>query len=180
MPTVASALAVAFVLVLAGCTVPEPEPASDCSSMLAAEDAIQQQHLQGRLDTDGLWSWTWDNPPTADDLTRPVAVPAGFDPNRRIWLTSIQLAPGVSGEVSILSPRDARLFVSTWDRWGSLTAYELLLGARRGVRLPGCDGYASYPALTIVDGPECVVFAVQQDGDERMAQIRVPFFGAEC
>jgi hypothetical protein len=167
-------------MVLFGCTAPEPQPASDCITQPAAEDPGQQRQFEDQLDTYGLWSWTWENPPTAHDLARPAPVPVGFDPNRRIWLTSILLAPGVSGNVSILSPKDARLFVSTWDRWGMLTASELTLGSTRTVHLVGCDGYASYPALTIVDGPECVVFAVQQDGDDRVAPFRVPFFGAEC
>lgn len=176
----AAALAVACALVLAGCVSPVPKPAPDCSDPIDAGDAAQQE-LQDRLDDYGLWSPTWADPPSAAQLQHPAPVPPGFDPRRKVWGTSIQLAPGVNGRVSIVTPQDARLFVSpNWDRMGSLTALELQLGARRSVHLIGCDGVAFYPALTIVDGPECVVYAVQRDDDDRIAQIYVPFFGAEC
>lgn len=140
-----------------------------------------QQELQDRLDTYGLWSPTWDSPPGAGDLDHPAPLPFGFDPDRRVWLASILLAPGVDARVSIVKPRDARLFVaSNWDRMGSLTALELQLGATRSVDLVGCDGVAFYPGLVVVDGPECVVFAVQREGENRVAQISVPYFGAKC
>lgn len=177
---VATALAALCALVVTGCTLPGPEPGPRCGDPADAP-ILAQGSLQERLDTYGLWSSTWDSPPTAANLGRPAPLPPGFDPHRKIWLTSILLAPGVSGRVSILTPGDARLFVaSSWDRMGSLTALDLQLGATRSVDLVGCEGITSYPALTILGGPECVVFAVQQEGDDRVAQIPVPFFGAEC
>ena len=148
---------------------------------MAGVEGAEQHELQDRLETYGLWSQTWDSPPGAGDLDHPAPVPFGFDPERRVWLTSILLAPGVNGRVSIVKPRDARVFVSSnWGRMGSLTALELQLGATRSVDLVGCDGIAFYPGLVIVDGPECVVFAVQREGENRVAQIPVPYFGAEC
>jgi hypothetical protein len=176
---VVASVLTACVLALAGCAPPAPEPAPICGHRLDPGDPVQQR-LQDRLDEYGLWSHTWDDPPTADDLKRPAPVPFGFDPDRKVYLTSILLAPGVSGRVSIVKPRDAQLFVSTWDRWGSLNAIELQSRATRSVDLVGCDGIASYPGLTIVDGPECVVFGVEREGDDRIAQVSVPFFGAEC
>lgn len=170
-------LTIAVVIASSGCAPLRPDPGPACGP---ADMQEHPQELLDRLDTYGLWSPTWDSPPTAENLTRPAPVPFGFDPDRKIWLTSILLAPGVSGRVSIVKPQSAQLFVSTWDRWGSLTAPELQFGATRRVDLLGCDGIASYPALTIVDGPECVVFAVQQEDDNRIAQIPVSFFGAEC
>jgi hypothetical protein len=177
---VVASVLTACVLALAGCAPPAPEPAPDCGDRPDLGDPVQQR-LQDRLDEYGLWSQTWDDPPTADDLKRPAPVPFGFDPDRKVYLTSILLAPGVSGRVSIVKPRDAQLFVaSSWDRMGSLTATDLRLLATRSVDLVGCDGIASYPGLTIVDGPECVVFGVEREGDDRIAQVSVPFFGAEC
>ena len=148
---------------------------------MAGVEGAEQHELQDRLETYGLWSQTWDSPPGAGDLDHSAPVPFGFDPERRVWLTSILLAPGVNGRVSIVKPRDARVFVSSnWGRMGSLTALELQLAATRSVDLVGCDGIAFYPGLVIVDGPECVVFAVQREGENRVAQIPVPYFGAEC
>lgn len=171
---------VVCLLALTGCTSPAPRPTPACDDPNGAGNTVQAE-LQDRLDTYGLWSPTWDSPPGTGDLDHPAPLPFGFDPQRKVWATSLLLAPGVSGRVAIIKPRDARLFVSTsWDRMGSLTALELRLGATRAVDLAGCDGIAFYPGLVIVDGPECVVFAVQREDDDRVAQISVPYFGAEC
>lgn len=171
-----AAVVVACALVLSGCTAPAPKPMPECRDVAEAGDAGQPE-----LQDYGLWSQTWDSPPGAGNLDRPAPLPFGFDPERKVWLTSIMLAPGVNGRVSIVTPRNARLFVaSNWDRMGSLTAVDLRLRATRSVDLVGCDGIAFYPGLVIVDGPECVVFAVQREGENRVAQISVPYFGAEC
>jgi hypothetical protein len=91
------------------------------------------------------------------------------------------VAPGTSGWVRIVKPQDARLYVAPdWAALSSLTALELQLGATRSVHLVGCEGIAAYPGLTILDGPECVVLSTQRDGDDRIGEVSVPFFGAEC
>jgi hypothetical protein len=184
---VSSATALALALPLAGCSFPMPQPeptprpVADCLD--PSDPGVElSQDAQDGLDLLGLWSHTWADPPSAEYLRHPAPVPPGFDPRRKVYLTTILIAPGVSGRVSIVKPQDARLFVAPdWERMGSLTALELQVGATRSVHLTGCAGVASYPGLTIVDGPECVVFAVQRDDDDnRVTQVSVPFFGADC
>src|SRR5664279_2009645 len=74
------------------------------------------------LDQHGIWSITWNSPPSEYDLTRFVPNPAGLDPKLKTWKMPIWVAPGAAGTVSIISPKNARLFVTTWDCWDSLSA----------------------------------------------------------
>lgn len=181
--------ALAGVLVLAACSLtgcsflsPRPGPTAvpDCAPVDDDVIALPSDVSNG-LGLYGFYSQTWADPPSAEDLRHPAAVPLGFDPRRKVYLTPIMVAPGTSGWVRIVKPADARLFVAPdWGTMGSLTALELQLGATRGVHLVGCDGLATYSGLTILDGPECVVFSTQRDDDDRVAQVSVPFFGAEC
>jgi hypothetical protein len=181
--------ALAGVLVLAACSLtgcsflspgPGPTAVPDCAP-IDDDVIIVPRDISNDLGLYGFYSQTWVDPPSAEDLWHPAAVPLGFDPRRKVYLTSITVSPGTSGWVRIVKPEDARLFVaSNWEAMSSLTALELQLGATRGVHLIGCDGLATYPGLTILDGPGCDVFSTQRDDDDRVAQISVPFFGAEC
>lgn len=124
---------------------------------------------------------TWDRPPSADDITRPVGIPSGMDPGVKVWKTAIMVNPGVSGTVSIRSPKTARIFVTTWDQWDHLSARQIQLGSSSEVDLVGCvDGIRSYPGLTILDEPACVVIDIQLNGEPAATEVRVPFFGAKC
>lgn len=177
---IAAAIAIACAVGLSGCVSPPQRQVPNCLDLTAEQETFTPE-LRHRIQQYGLWSQTWANPPGASQLKFPAPVPPGFDPGKRIWITTILLAPGVSGTVTILKPRDAKLYVvSTWERMNPLNAFDLQFGATRSVHLDGCDGVASYPGLTIIDGPECVVFAVQRDGENRVAEVPVSFFGAEC
>jgi hypothetical protein len=184
---IVGALAGVLVLVtgcLTGCSFLSPEPgptvAPECTPADNGTGALPSDAVSD-LDLYGFWSPTWADPPSAAALQHPAAVPPGFDSRRKVYLTTIMVAPGTSGWVRIVKPQDARLYVAPdWAALSSLTALELQLGATRSVHLVGCEGIAAYPGLTILDGPECVVLSTQRDGDDRIGEVSVPFFGAEC
>ncbi|MET4783736.1 hypothetical protein [Glaciihabitans sp. UYNi722] len=181
----AGALSIVVVAALTGCIgAPSPAPSPwrtpGCSTAAptASAEALPAE-LTTKLVKYGIWSQTWNDPPTKGDLAHPAEVPAGVDPTLKIWKSPILVAPGITGTVSIVSPSSARLFVTTWAKWEHLNGPEITAEQTSLVKVTGCNGIGSYPGLTIVRQPTCVVFGVKQEG-EAQTKVPVPFFGGRC
>lgn len=172
-------------VILTGCSSPPtPEPRSlkdpSCASPAEAKQAnTLTAELTKQLDGIGMWSQTWSDPPTAEQLSHPAAVPAGVDPSRILSKMPIFLAPGVDGTVSILAPASARLFATTWAGWKNLSGQDLSTHQTTAVTLHGCDGIGSYPAIMVLEEANCVTLRLAVDG-KSPTDITVPFFGATC
>lgn len=127
----------------------------------------------------GVWSEPWTDPPGAAQLDYLAPMPLGSDHTLKDYKTPFFVSPNEDVTISVLSPTSARLFATTLAQWNRLSGQALDRGQTTRLRLQGCDGIASYPGLTLVKGPVCVVLRVEREG-ARPADIRVPFFGAGC
>lgn len=99
------------------------------------------------------------------------------------WKTPITMDAG-SGErtISIESPSHAALIIASAAEWETGDALrEGQLGLPTSYTVTGCaDRASSFPGITLVQGPACVVIRVTDTATAKSSTVSVPMYGGHC
>lgn len=176
--TAKAASATLVLLLVASCSPVAPDEglAPVC---ISAGDLPDDQ--TAALEEAGIWSPIWNDPPGADALRFLGAAPPGVDPETLIWKQALYVDEGATGSVSIVSPSDVRLLVTTMEEW-SAGLDETIVERRlaQSVAVRSCENEAgSYPGVILMGEPSCVILLVKVD-DRPERRVELPFFGGTC
>lgn len=99
------------------------------------------------------------------------------------WKTPVTIDAG-SGErtISVESPSNAALIIASAAEWESGDALrEGRPGLPTSDTVTGCtDRASSFPGMTLVQGPACVVIRVTDTATAKSSTVSVPMYGGHC